>query len=157
MKICITKSVTSYINRAYSDEGVDNLPFIQRVQREVLEEMRDTKFRKGAGSLEVQSEGWDGTEDEKTAVTEKGGKTAVTEKGVMSAWGVAMNVSAEDEEDEAKKEEEEEEDDDDDDDDGGGGGENGDGDMGDRDREDDKESHRLSKRQPGSCSLSKKP
>ena len=121
--------------------------------------MRDTKFRKGAGSLEVQSEGWDGTEDEKTAVTEKGGKTAVTEKGVMSAWGVAMNVSAEDEEDEAKKEEEdeEEEEEDDDDDDDGGGGENGDGDMGDRDREDDKESHRLSKRQPGSCSLSKKP
>jgi hypothetical protein len=111
----------------------------------VLEEMRDTKFRKGAGSLEVQSEGWDGTEDEIT--------TAVTEKGVMSAWGVAMNVSAEDEEDEAKKEEEEEEDDDG----GGGGGENGDVDMGDRDREDDKESHRLSKRQPGSCSLSKKP
>jgi hypothetical protein len=107
-----------------------------------LEEMRDTKFRKGAGSLEVQSEGWDGTEDEIT--------TAVTEKGVMSAWGVAMNVSAEDEEDEAKKEEE-------DDDDDGGGGENGDVDMGDRDREDDKESHRLSKRQPGSCSLSKKP
>ena len=104
--------------------------------------MRDTKFRKGAGSLEVQSEGWDGTEDEIT--------TAVTEKGVMSAWGVAMNVSAEDEEDEAKKEEEE-------DDDDGGGGENGDVDMGDRDREDDKESHRLSKRQPGSCSLSKKP
>jgi hypothetical protein len=108
----------------------------------VLEEMRDTKFRKGAGSLEVQSEGWDGTEDEIT--------TAVTEKGVMSAWGVAMNVSAEDEEDEAKKEEEEEDDD-------GGGGENDDVDMGDRDREDDKESHRLSKRQPGSCSLSKKP
>jgi hypothetical protein len=114
-----------------------------------LEEMRDTKFRKGAGSLEVQSEGWDGTEDEIT--------TAVTEKGVMSAWGVAMNVSAEDEEDEAKKEEEEEEEDDDDDGGGGGGGENGDVDMGDRDREDDKESHRLSKRQPGSCSLSKKP
>jgi hypothetical protein len=127
-----------------------------------LEEMRDKRFRKGAGSLEVQSEGWK-TEDGKTAVTEKGRKTAVTEKGVMSAWGVAMNVSAEDEEDEAVKEEDDDcyddddDDDDDDEDDDDDDGENGDVDKGDGDREDGKESHRLSKRQPGSCALSKKP
>jgi hypothetical protein len=102
----------------------------------VLEAMRDKKFRKGAGSLEVQSEDWPGTESGK-----------MTKRDVMSAWGVAMNVSAEDQEEEAEEEEEQD----------GDGGDDGDGDKGDGDKEDDEESHHVRKWQPGSCSLSKKP